>query len=86
MATIAKVTYEGGESVDVRLKPKDMIAAERHFKGNIPPTEGTFFAIWNKLGRPGSFDDWLDRVEELEQVEEGSDPFPEGPGAGSSQS
>jgi hypothetical protein len=86
MATVAKVTYEDGTSDEVRLKPKDMIAAERHFKGTVPPMEGTFYAVWNKLGRPGSFDSWLDKVDEIDQVDEGSDPFETAPGDEPSQS
>lgn len=81
MATSVKITYDDGSTDHVRLKPKDMIMAERHFKHGLPQVEGSLYAAWHKLGRPGQFDAWLDRVDEIEQDVEGRDPFPSDPGA-----
>lgn len=80
MATVARITFENGDVEDIKIKPGDLVMAERHFKGALPNVEGTLYAAWHRLGRPGGFDKWLDTVEEIEKLGEGGDPFPADPG------
>lgn len=83
MASVARITFENGDVEDVKIKPGDLVMAERHFKGQLPNVEGTLYAAWHRLGRPGTFDKWLDTVDEIDRSEGGPAPFDEGPGDGS---
>lgn len=79
MATVARITFDDGSTEDVKIKPGDMVRAERHFKGALPQVEGTLYAAWHRLGRPGQFDSWLDTIDGVLNMGEGGDPFPEAP-------
>lgn len=67
-ATVAvvRLNYSDGTTEDVRLNPKVIVLAERHFKGQLPQVEGTLWAAWQRLGRPAaSFDTWLDTIDDV---------------------
>lgn len=65
---VVVITFEDGSVEEVRLNPKVMVLAERHFAGKLPPIEGTLWTAWVRLGRPGGkFDDWLDTVESVDE-------------------
>lgn len=84
MATIVKLTYEDGRTEEVKLNPRTMILAERHFKGDAPAIEGTMWAAWNKLGRPGGdFDAWSESVDDIDQSDSEVRPTPAAGGDGS---
>lgn len=65
------VQYEDGTGDTVILKPVALVAAERHFKGNMPGVEGTLWAAHYLLTREGtvtdSFADWLERLVVVEE-------------------
>lgn len=62
------IEHEDGHVDEVLLRPVALVAAERHFKGNVPPIEGTLFAAhWMlKPGRP--FADWLEGIVRVEET------------------
>lgn len=81
---VVVITFEDGSVEEVRLNPKVMVLAERHFQGKLPPIEGTLWSAWQRLGRPGgSFDDWLDTVEGVDEKVAEVHPTKPAPGAGS---
>lgn len=63
--------FEDGTFDTVILRPATLVATERHFKGAVPPIEGTLFGCYHQLhrGRPGAptFADWLDTVAGIEE-------------------
>lgn len=64
-----KVIYADGREESVSMRPMGLVAAERHYKGDVPPFEGTCYAVWALL-RPGPvFEEWLDSLEDVEQEE-----------------
>jgi len=65
------VTYVDGSTESVVLRPVALVAAERHFAGNVPPYEATLYATFYMLRRPESYADWL---ESLDGAEEHSAP------------
>lgn len=81
---VVVVTFEDGTVEEVRLNPKVMVLAERHFGGRVPPIEGTLWTAWQRLGRPGGkFDDWLDTVEDVNERDVEVRPTKAAAGAGS---
>lgn len=80
MAVVVTVTYEDGRSDSVRLLPIGLVLAERHFKGALPPMEGSLYATWALL-KPGiDFEAWLGTITNATEVaEEDTAPLPEGP-------
>lgn len=76
------VTYEDGSSEQLTARAAGLVAAERKYKGTLPPVEGTFYACWygsadRKAG--GSFEAWLDRV--VDYANEEGDVTPPPPAA-----
>ena len=69
----------------VVLRPVHLVMAERHYKGNVPPVEGTLFAAHHAIGHEAGvelppFGVWLD--EWVVAVEESStDPLVAPPAA-----
>lgn len=59
-----KVTYiDGGEDV-FAVRPKHLVLAERD--GGVEQTmESTFKLAWRASGSADSFEEWLDKVEEI---------------------
>lgn len=53
------------EPVVLVLKPVHLVAAERHFKGDPPPVEGTLWAAWYALRTEQAFADWLESIESV---------------------
>lgn len=67
---IVTIKFDDGTEAEVDVRMAGMVRAERHFKGEIPPLEGTLWACWAKL-KPGvPFDDWLETVESMERPED----------------
>jgi len=69
---------------EVVLKPVALVAAERHFSGEVPPIEGTLYASHFLLTKEGrrklpKFNEWLDTIEAID--EHHADPL-EAPPAG----
>lgn len=72
------VEYDGGGADTVVLKPVALVAAERHFKGQLPGIEGSLWAAWWQLGREvpsspaagASFGDWLDSLAAIDEAAE----------------
>lgn len=77
----AKVTveYEDGKTDTVRLLPIGLVKAERHFKGQLPPVEGSLYAAWVQLKPGPSFDDWLGSLVSIREQNEDEVPLPEEP-------
>lgn len=69
---VVSLTFTDGRTEDVRLNTRVLIEVERKF-GTIPPIEGTLYGAWLRLGRPASFDDWLDTVDEFGQADGSED-------------
>jgi hypothetical protein len=78
-ATKVTVTYEDGTTDSVSVKPIDLVMAERHFKGSLPPVEGTLFAAWSRLKPGSSFNDWLALLAAIDEQQEESVPLAETP-------
>lgn len=62
------------DDLEVPLRPVSMVAAERHFKGTVPPAEGTMWAVHHHLcherGLEATFGDWLaDWVDDIDERE-----------------
>ena len=70
---VVHLTFTDGSEKSATLNPRVLVETERKF-GNIPPIEGTLYAAWLRLGRPGKFDEWLDSVESMDQDEGAADP------------
>jgi len=69
MATIFKVDYEDGNTVEVRVKPRHILAVERT-GGSLDATiEASYKLAWLASQTPESFEDWLDTVEDIEPLD-----------------
>lgn len=82
MALILSVTYEDGNSEDIRIKPAGIVAAERHYGGDMPGIEGTIYAAWFTKGMPGGddgFEAWLNGLADASDHKETSPPLAQGP-------
>lgn len=64
-----KVSYQDGRTETISSRPVGLVAAERHYKGDVPPFEGTCYAVWFQLHTDVPFDEWLESVEDIEQDE-----------------
>lgn len=65
--SVVTITFEDGRVEKARLNPRCIMESERKF-GNFPPVEGTLYAAWFRLGRPGgNFDAWVDTIADLEE-------------------
>lgn len=71
------VTFTDGRVVDATAKPKDFVAFERQYGKPLAgmdesstPLEHIYYLAWSPLHRsgvePGAFDEFLDRLEEVE--------------------
>jgi hypothetical protein len=76
-----KVTLDGGDVVAVKVTPKAVVAAERHFKkgmgdlfGQSVTYEALAWVAWQAMQLSGhvvkTFDLWLDGVEAIEAVDD----------------
>lgn len=83
MAEKIRLTFTDGRAEEVSLNVACLVAAERKYGENMPRIEGTLFAAWHRLGRPGSFDDWIEQVDGIEEPEGKSEGFDQGPPDGS---
>lgn len=66
---VVTIVFEDGSKEPVNLRIPDMVQAERHFKGEIPPLEGTLWAAWKKLKPGPPFDVWVETVDAVEHGE-----------------
>jgi hypothetical protein len=87
VAARVTVTYTGGESETIVIRPLGMVAAERKFAGGVSDghsMEAMLWSAWYLKGQPDSFDSWLATIEDMDM--EGKPPVPlaEEPSAGTS--
>ena len=69
MATIFKVDYEDGDTVEVRVKPRHILSVERT-GGSLDATiEASYKLAWLAAQSDLSFEDWLDTVDDIEPIE-----------------
>jgi len=68
------VEHDDGEVDEVVLRPVALVAAERHFKGKVPPIEGTLWAVHYQLRIEEAFGTWLEHVAGVD--EDLADPTP----------
>lgn len=81
------VVYLDGSVERVRMSLRSFIEVERRWTGQAPPIEGTAYAAWWSLGRPGladnvtkqdkvdkAFDAWLGTVDEIDARPPDADP------------
>lgn len=77
MAAKVQLTFADGAESTVRLSPRALILAERHFGSNGAndhPIEFTFYAAW-AVCRPGvDFDEWVDTIEDFEESRDADPP------------
>ena len=70
MATRLTVTYTGGETETIAIRPVGLVAAERKFGSGVNDghsMEAMLWAGWVMKGKPSnSFDTWLETIDELE--------------------
>lgn len=79
MATTVTVSYEGDRTETITVLPIGLVIAERHFKGSLPPVEGTLYAAWACL-KPGiGFEQWLGSLTAISEKQDDSDPLAEEP-------
>lgn len=88
MAERIKVTYSDGRTEIVKVTPRAQVEAERHFKGlkEEIALQGSYWLAWFALGKLGKesapFDDWLDLIEDAENITADEDLDAEDPTAG----
>ena len=78
-----KVTYQDGREETVKVLPRAQVMAEEYLKGfkseNV--MAGTFYLGWAALhvaGKEGlDYETWLNKIDDVEDVEEPVDPTPE---------
>jgi len=68
---VVALAYDDGRVEEVVVKPVAVVAAERHFKGNVPANEGTLWAAhWLLVKERGlalNFADWLESLAGVEE-------------------
>lgn len=83
MALRMTVTYTGGETETITIRPIGLVAAERQFGAGVSnghSIEATMWAAWYLKGKPGgSFDTWLESIDEMAQEDEPARPLAEEP-------
>ena len=74
MATRVTVTYSGGDTEDIVMRPIAMVAAERQFGSGVSnghSMEAMLWTAWFVKGKPaGSFDAWLDTIDDMQLGQE----------------
>lgn len=69
MAARVTVTYSGGESETIVIRPLGMVAAERQFGGGVSnghSMEAMLWSAWFLKGKPGEFDTWLESIADMD--------------------
>lgn len=78
-----KVTYQDGREEIVKVPPRAQVMAEEHFGGfkSENMIAATFYLGWAGLNVAGKetldYETWLNRIDDVEDVEEPVDPTPE---------
>lgn len=80
MASTITLGFGDGTTEQVEVRPALLVKVERHFKGDVPPIEGSLYACWLAL-RPGiPFEQWMDTVDTIDQGQEAaSGPLDQAP-------
>lgn len=74
-----RLNYTDGREETISVRPVGLVAAERHYKGTVPPFESTCYAAWYSL-RPGiDFEEWLESLDDVNAEEAEPGPPPEQP-------
>ena len=78
MAAVSRITYVDGTTADVRWRPALTLQVERKWPDPTtrPVFEADWFALWCGVGKPGTFDEWLETVDGSELVDDGADAVP----------
>ena len=69
------ISYDDGTTVVVAVRPFGIIAAERHFGGDMPQIEGSLYAVWSQLRAAGDeraavdFDEWAQSLVAIDQAD-----------------
>lgn len=81
MANRLEVVYTDGTTEDIPLRPIGLVAAERQFGGLSGHTvEATIYAAWFVKGRPGgSFDAWVQTLEDVTERADEARPLAQEP-------
>lgn len=80
---VLRIRFVDGHSEEVPLNLRVLVEMERKFGTDAPPVESTLYGAWHRLGRHGSFDDFIDSVESVDPVD-ADEPVPTEPGASDS--
>lgn len=84
MSRQLKITYLDGSELVVTRTGRSMVDAERHFGEKIPALESALYVAWLQA-KPGiGFEEWLDTVEDVNEVK--PDPTEAPPSEGSPDS
>lgn len=76
MARRVKITFSDGQpDAEVEIRAGLLVQAERKYKGNMPPIEGTLFAAFKGIKPSMPFEQWLDTIDEFEEAA-GEDAHP----------
>lgn len=67
------LTYVGGETETIAIRPLGMVAAERQFGAGVNNghmIEATLYSAWFQKGKPtGLFEDWLATIDDIGERE-----------------
>ncbi len=67
-ANITELIFTDGRVETVKINARVMVETERNYKNQIPALEGTLWAAWCQLGKPGKFEEWIDTVDDFNRV------------------
>lgn len=59
------VTYEDGNVITYKVKPRHLVAFEDEFGGFTESVKATYTMAWYASGTAVPFDEWLDTVEDI---------------------
>lgn len=77
------LSFTDGRVEEVTVNPRCLVEVERKYGQTIPAIEGTLYGAWIRLGRPDTFDEWLDTVDNFDGATTAADPSLPAPSAGS---
>lgn len=73
-ATVTIVFSDDSTKV-VPMRPVALIAAERAYGGDLPKVEGSLYAAWFTLGKPGdNFNAWVETIDAVQETVEADGP------------
>ena len=77
-----RIYYTDGREVEVKVKPRAMVATERHIGGEWQNMAilSVFYMAWAAVRledkETPDFEAWLDSIDDVEQIEEKKEPDP----------